>query len=105
VVFGTKRNRPKVGKVKFIPNLMYWRSITNSSKSPLFDWRFHEQRPVHRTYEGCVLALDQQKRCLMRIFQQDGDSCHTSKKSRHFFADNHIRILEWPANSPDLNPF
>ena len=30
--------------------------------------------------------------------------CHTSKKVTKFFADNDIRVLEWPGNSPDLNP-
>ena len=39
------------------------------------------------------------------IFQQDGDTKHTSKYSKKWLADNKIRYIEeWPANSPDLNP-
>ena len=37
------------------------------------------------------------------IFQQDLAPCHTKKVTK-FFADNDIRVLEWPGNSPDLNP-
>ena len=38
------------------------------------------------------------------IFQQDNDSKHSSKKAKKWFEDNKIRILTWPAQSPDLNP-
>ena len=38
------------------------------------------------------------------IFQQDLAPCHTSRKVTKFFADNQIKVREWPGNSPDLNP-
>ena len=39
------------------------------------------------------------------IFQQDGDTKHTSKYTKKWLADNKIKYIEdWPANSPDLNP-
>ena len=38
------------------------------------------------------------------FFQQDGDSKHTSKAARKWLNDNKITILEWPPQSPDLNP-
>jgi len=38
------------------------------------------------------------------IFQQDGAPCHTAKKCMSWFTENHIELLEWPGNSPDLNP-
>jgi transposase len=38
------------------------------------------------------------------IFQQDNDSKHTSKRAQKWFKNHSIQILDWPAQSPDLNP-
>ena len=38
------------------------------------------------------------------IFQQDNAPIHTSKLLQNFFKENNIKLLHWPANSPDLNP-
>lgn len=38
------------------------------------------------------------------IFQQDNNPKHTSKKAKQCFKENKIQVMEWPAQSPDLNP-
>jgi len=38
------------------------------------------------------------------IFQQDNDPKHTAGKTTAFFRSSRIRLLDWPAQSPDLNP-
>ena len=38
------------------------------------------------------------------IFQQDNDPKHRSKKAKQWFEDNDIKVLAWPAQSPDINP-
>ena len=38
------------------------------------------------------------------VFQQDNDPKHTSKISKEFFKKNNVNVLDWPSQSPDLNP-
>ena len=38
------------------------------------------------------------------IFQQDNDPKHTSAYAREFFTVMEIAVLDWPSQSPDLNP-
>ena len=37
------------------------------------------------------------------IFQQDNARCHTAKICMAWLQDN-FQVLDWPGNSPDLNP-
>ncbi len=38
------------------------------------------------------------------IFQQDLAPAHTAKGTKSWFNDHGVIVLDWPANSPDLNP-
>ncbi len=38
------------------------------------------------------------------IFQQDLAPAHTAKGTKSWFNDHDVTVLDWPANSPDLNP-
>jgi hypothetical protein len=38
------------------------------------------------------------------IFQQDNDPKHTSKLAKEWFKNQDFELLDWPAQSPDLNP-
>ncbi len=38
------------------------------------------------------------------IFQQDLAPAHTAKGTKSGFNDHGVTVLDWPANSPDLNP-
>ena len=37
-------------------------------------------------------------------FQQDNDPKHTSRLAKNFLWDNTPEVIDWPSNSPDLNP-
>lgn len=38
------------------------------------------------------------------VFQQDGAPCHTARITENWFERKGIELLDWPAQSPDLNP-
>ncbi len=37
-------------------------------------------------------------------FQQDNDPKHTAKITKAWLHNNSVTVLEWPSQSPDLNP-
>lgn len=37
-------------------------------------------------------------------FQQDNDPKHTSRVASAFLRENMPEVIDWPSNSPDLNP-
>ncbi|KAJ8895185.1 hypothetical protein PR048_000510 [Dryococelus australis] len=37
-------------------------------------------------------------------FQEDNARCHVSRANMQLYADKNVRRLDWPAQSPDLNP-
>ncbi len=38
------------------------------------------------------------------VLQQDNDPKHTSKSTSEWLKKNKMKTLEWPSQSPDLNP-
>ena len=38
------------------------------------------------------------------VFQMDNEPKHTSKVVAKWLKDNKVKVLEWPSQSPDLNP-
>jgi len=38
------------------------------------------------------------------VFQHDNDPKHTSKVAKNYLANQNYKVLDWPSQSPDLNP-
>lgn len=60
-------------------------------------WR--QKDILNENLEESLLKLDLENNF---IFQQDNDS--KAKKTTAFFKSNKVKLLEWPSQSPDLNP-
>ncbi len=48
-----------------------------------------------------VRALKMGRGC---VFQHDNDPKHTAKATKEWLKKKHIKVLEWPSQSPNLNP-
>lgn len=54
--------------------------------------------------ENVALPYAEEEMPLKWVFQQDNDPKHTSRKAKEWFRVKGIEVMEWPAQSPDLNP-
>ena len=39
-----------------------------------------------------------------RVFQHDNDPKHIAKATKEGLKKKHMKVMEWPSRSPDLNP-
>lgn len=86
-------------------NIMVWGCFSYYGVGPLYrirdimDAKFYTNilREVMMPYAEWEMPLEW-------IFQQDNDPKHSSKLAKAWFRDNHVQVLGWPSQSPDLNP-
>ncbi len=62
------------------------------------------QEPPHTDVHFMLPSADQLFKDADFIFQQDLAPAHTAKSTKSWLNDHAVGVLEWPANSPDLNP-
>ncbi len=73
------------------------------------DWLQSRERWMPAKYrdilDGNLLQSAQDLRLGRRFtFQQDNDPKHTAKITKEWLHNNSVTVLEWPSQSPDLNP-
>ncbi len=92
--------------VKFPQSVMVWGAMSFACVSPLCFLRSKVNAIVYQeVLEHFMLpGADQLYGDADFIFQQDLAPAHSAKATSTWFKDHGIPVLNWPANSPDLNP-
>ncbi len=103
---GVGASRTTTSSVKFPQSVMVWGAMSSAGVGPLCFLRSKVNTAVYQeVLELFVLpAADQLYGDADFIFQQDLAPAHSAKATSTWFKDHGIPVLNWPANSPDLNP-
>ncbi|KAL0168320.1 hypothetical protein M9458_036542, partial [Cirrhinus mrigala] len=92
--------------VKFPQSVMVWGAMSSAGVGPLCFLRSKVNAAVYQdVLEHFMLpAADQLYGDADFIFQQDLAPAHSAKATSTWFKDHGLPVLNWAANSPDLNP-
>lgn len=86
-------------------SVMVWGCFSGAGCGPIHQITGIMDRFQYRDIlESVMLPYAEEEMPLRWVFQQDNDPKHSSKLLKEWFATKNIRVLEWPSQSPDLNP-
>jgi len=85
--------------------VMAWGGISERGKTSLFCFTNIMDGPFYVSIlENQLLPAAKEMFGRDWRLQQDNDPKHTSRVAKAFITDNRVNVIEWPSNSPDLNP-
>ncbi len=92
--------------VKFPQSVMIWAAMSSAGVGPLCFLKSTVNAAIYQEIlEHFMLpSADKLYGDADFIFQQDLAPAHTAKGTKSWFSDHGVTVLDWPANSPDLNP-
>ncbi len=92
--------------VNFPQSVMIWGAMSSAGVGPLCFLKTNVTAPVYQEIlEHFMLpSADQLFNDADFIFQQDLAPAHTAKSTKSWLNEHGVGVLDWPANSPDLNP-
>ena len=88
------------------PSVMVWGAITRDFRSPLvvINGTLTAQRYIDNVLQPTLLPFLTQHGGPNRfIFQQDNATHHSARITQQFLQQNGVRVMAWPAMSPDMN--
>ncbi len=81
-------------------SVMIWGSMSSAGVGPLCFLKTKVTAPV---YQEILEHFMLPSKDADFIFQQDVAPAHTAKSTKSWLNDHGVTVLDWPANSPDLN--
>ncbi len=92
--------------VKFPQFVMNLGAMSSAGVGPLCFLKTSVTAPVYQEIlvHFMLPSADQLFKDADFIFQQDLAPAHTAKSTKSWLNDHGVGVLDWPANSPDLNP-
>ncbi len=92
--------------MKFPQSVMIWAAISSAGVGPLCFLKSTVNADIYQEIlEHFMLpSADKLYGDADFIFQQDLAPAHTAKGAKSWFNDHGVTVLDWPANSTDLNP-
>ncbi len=92
--------------VKFPQSVMVWAAMSFTGVGPLCFLKSTVNTAVYQEILEHFMLPSADKLYVDAdfIFQQDLAPAHTAKGTKSWFNDHGVTVLDWPANSPDLNP-
>jgi len=91
---------------KFPQSVMIWDAMSSAGVGPLFLLKTNVTAPIYQELlEHFMLpSANQHFKDADFIFQQDLTPAQTAKSTKSWLNDHGVGVLDWPLNSPDLNP-
>lgn len=86
-------------------SIMIWGCFSYYGVGPLY-WikTIMDRHEYVKIMEDIMLPYASDDMPRIWTFQQDNDPKHTSKTAKEWFASHQVDVMEWPPQSPDLNP-
>ncbi len=93
-------------RVKFPQSVMIWAAMSSAGVGPLCFLKSTVNAAIYQDIlEHFILpCADKLYGDADFVFQHDLAPTHTAKGTKSWFYDHGVSVLDWPANSPDLNP-
>ncbi len=92
--------------VKFPQSVMIWAAMSSAGVGPLCFLKSTVNAAIYQEIleHFMIPSADKLYGDADFIFQQDLAPAHTAKGTKSWFNDHGVGVLDWPANSPGLNP-